>query len=242
MTSRALVPGLVVGGAIFLAWRDERARGTGVAYTEDGKLREDWALVPIAQRAAFAKRSGWLEAARDQSKPRPVTSTLDAARVEAYWIARLQLADERATRSGSVFPGLDGTNTLAKNGPRVAAFRERIKDAKKAHGGSGSEAWTTLVGPLNPQATILYWRAVDSAATTVHGVLSQITQSDVSAMFKEIGVNFVGTMVDFIEQSAESAADVAGTLAGASIVAILSNPLVLGAASLGLIIYYRGKS
>ncbi len=236
--SRAVVPGLVLGGAVLLAWQDERARGTKAAYTEDGKLKEDWALVPIAQRLAISKRSGWLEAARDQSKPRPVTSTLDASRVENYWLERLRRADLAATGGDGPFPSDLGS--VGGKGPRVAAFRARIKDAKIAQGGDGSEAWTTLVGPLNPQATILYWRAIDSAATTVHGVLSTIQASDVTAMFSEIGVNFIGTLASYLETGTETAVDIAGTLAGTSLAVVLSNPLVLGAASIALLLYFRG--
>jgi hypothetical protein len=251
---RAAVPLAVLGGAIALAWRDERARNTTIVYREDGKLGDDWSLVPIVQRAAIASRAGWFEAARDQSKPRPVTSTVDASKVERYWLARLQRADERAS-AGTTGP--DAVSTALRNGPRVSAFKGRIREVKRLQGlpgapawtdrflpggrsDAGDASWTTLVGPLNAPATIAFWRAIDSAATTTHAVLSQIGQDDVSAMFSEIGVNFVGTMADYLARSAESAADVAATVGAASIAAVLAHPLVLGAASLGLVIYFRG--
>lgn len=240
MSSGAEKAVLVAGAGLALAWAVGRSSASRAAtyYTDDSKLKEDWALVPIAQRAGLARDNGWAEVA-DNGKPRPITETEDAERVELYWRARLMVADGRAAGDGA-------GEAVIQVGPRTRAFNERMARAKgiQAHAPAsivGSTPWSSLPGPLSDDALIAFWRAIDSASTTVHGVLSQIERDEVAAMFREIGVNFTGTMAELIEGVAGAAADVAATAAAVGFAALLEHPIFLAAIGIAVPLYLRGR-
>jgi len=242
--SPRVLGGAVLAGAVLLAWQDERARGTSTYYTPDGELKEDWALVPLGQRAIIGARAGWSGILMDGNAPLPVTSCTDAERITRYWDGRLKAADQAAQNPTT---GAEDDAISAGRGPRVSAFRSRIYHAKRAQGAPGGlamyaeRAWTDLAGPLNPEALVLFWGAVASAAHTVHATLSQLSRDDTLAMYREIGSDFTGTLGELLGKGGGFLAELAAGAGVSFLVGVLSHPLVLGAAGLWAVLYFRGS-
>lgn len=237
--NRFVVPGAIVGAAAFLAWQDERARSTVAQFQDDGTLREDFAMIPSVQRTALAKTNGLSDVHFGRVDVLlPKTRLGDADKFGAYWSSLLARADRE---SGSDSDG---------KGPRQTAFEGRIKKAKEAQAISRFAAdrpWTSIAerGPFLADAALrLFWDAVQSAATTAHAALTWNGARDRADVWTGLGYaagESAASLGEWLGRAGAQAGELAAGVSTGFLTAVLAHPLVLGGASIALLIYYRGK-
>lgn len=238
--NRFVVPGAIVGAAALLAWQDERARSTVAQFQEDGTLREDFAMIPAVQRTALAKANGLSDVHFGRVDVLlPNTRLGDADKVTAYWSRILARADrESGTEDGD-------------KGPRQTAFEGRIRKAKEAQALSrfvADRAWVSITerGPfLAPEASRLFWDAVQSAATTAHAALTWNGARDRADVWTGLGYavgESATSLGEWLGRAGAQAGELAAGVSTGFLTAVLAHPLVLGGASIALIIYFRGKA
>lgn len=248
MISRPLALGVgAVGVAVLLPAR-KQGQGEG-PFTPP---REDWAVVPIAQREALRQRNGG-DLGRQAGAAQigiPIATTGDFQRIDRYWRGVAERADANRGRAESI---------LADHEERMfrvlgAILRARSPDlfarfVQDRWGGS-VVTWTTPLGSVRVtlEEGRAFWRAVDETAISVQARLSW-KPAEWPSMLEAIGesaMEYGRTQTEWqlklLGKGAEAAGEIAGAYAGGLLGPLLRNPLLL--VGLGLIGYHflRGGS
>lgn len=239
MTPRWLVPASVLGGAVLLAYRDERARQTAVLWTGG----EDFPLAEIASRVALERKNGRSDVTSTWRGDLylPVTTLGDAQRAEDYWASVLRRADVKMD------PDLaeDGGR-----GPRERDFRARMAAAKELQGGpfAAERAWLAIPeggANLVPGALRAFWDACARAAIAAQASLTWTgprDEEDYWAAFGYAAGETFGQIGEWLGKTGAQAGAFAAGVTGGFVSGILQHPLVLGAVGIAIALYYRGGS